>query len=117
MTDTEMSILEEYRNTWWDMYKDAYNIRPRGINTDGWSVSDFEEEFEYLEKVIDRENAERKEMEDEAIRRFEILVTKTINTGAADRNTAVRWILDDERDVEHFEWQNSLPFGYLKEFY
>jgi hypothetical protein len=113
----DMPILEQYQSIYWDMYKDAYGFRPRNVNTDSWTVEDFEKEFQFLGTVIERNIQDQKIIEQEAIRTFEALVSTTIQNGAADRDTAIRWILDDETDVEHFEWQNCLPFGYLKEFY
>jgi hypothetical protein len=106
----------EYQSIFSDMYKDAYGFRPR-MNTSDWTAKDFEQEFEFLNTVIERNIQDQKIIEQEAIKTFEVLVSNTINNGAKDRNTAIRWILDDERDIEHFEWQNCLPFGYLKEFY
>mgnify|MGYP003338848960 CR=1 FL=1 len=51
----EMSVLEQYACTYWDMYKDAHGVRPRGIDTSSWTEQDFEREFEYLQQVIDQE--------------------------------------------------------------
>jgi hypothetical protein len=33
----EMTVLEQYACTYWDMYKDAYGVRPRGIDTSAWT--------------------------------------------------------------------------------
>lgn len=107
----------ELQSTYSDMYKDAYGFRPQGVNTSSWTDEDFQKEFDFLEQVIIREIENQKHIESEAVKTFESLVTRTINSGAKDRETAIRWILDDEMDVEHFEWQNCLPFGYLKDFY
>ena len=57
----EMSVLEQYACTYWDMYKDAHGVRPRGIDTSSWTEQDFEREFEYLQQVIDQEYKARRE--------------------------------------------------------
>ena len=41
----EMTVLEQYACQFWDMYKDAYGVRPRGIDTSSWTVEQFEAEF------------------------------------------------------------------------
>ena len=67
----EMSELEQAQCTYWDMYKDAYGVRPRGIDTSAWTVEDFDREFAELGGIIDREEEDRKEL------------VKTANEGAA----------------------------------
>ena len=34
----ELSELEQAQATFWDMYKDAYGVRPRGVDTSGWTL-------------------------------------------------------------------------------
>jgi hypothetical protein len=34
----EMTVLEQMQCQYWDMYKDAYGVRPRGIDTSAWSA-------------------------------------------------------------------------------
>ena len=49
----EMSTLEQYACQYWDMYKDAYGCRPRGIDTSAWTEAEFEREFVQLSKTIE----------------------------------------------------------------
>jgi hypothetical protein len=63
----EMTVLEQMQCQFWDMYKDAYGVRPRGIDTTSWTEADFEAEFQMLGKVIEQEDIARKEAEAEAI--------------------------------------------------
>ncbi len=35
----EMTVLEQMQCQYWDMYKDAYGVRPRGVDTSSWSES------------------------------------------------------------------------------
>ena len=44
----EMTDLEQAQCTYWDMYKDAYGYRPRGVDTSTWTLTDFEQEFASL---------------------------------------------------------------------
>jgi hypothetical protein len=63
----EMSVLEQMQCQFWDMYKDAYGSRPRGIDTTEWTEEEFMAEFETLGRVIEREEIARKEAEAEAL--------------------------------------------------
>ena len=114
----EMTVLEQMQCQFWDMYKDAYGVRPRGIDTTSWTEADFEAEFQMLGKVIEQEDIARKEAEAEATTKFEQHVTNTICMGAKDRATALRWIMDASQadgDWEYFCFLNGLPYGYFKE--
>jgi hypothetical protein len=114
----EMSVLEQMQCQFWDMYKDAYGVRPRGIDTTSWTEADFEAEFQMLGKVIEQEDIARKEAEAEATAKFEQHVTNTICMGARDRATALRWIMDASQadgDWEYFCFLNGLPYGYFRE--
>ena len=48
----QMSDLEQAQSIFWDMYKDAHGIRPRSIDTSTWTLEQFQQEFEYLGRVI-----------------------------------------------------------------
>ncbi len=114
----EMTDLEQAQCMFWDMYKDAHGIRPRGIDTSTWTLEDFRKEFDYLGQVIDREETARKSTEAEAVVKFEQHVTNTICMGAGNRETALRWIMDASEaggDWEYFCYLNGLPYGYFKQ--
>jgi hypothetical protein len=113
----EMSLLEQYACQYWDMYKDAYGVRPRGIDTSSWTEADFEAEFEVLGRAIDREEADRKVREAEAIVAFEDRVTNLMHTGT-NRARVIAWLMDAEGcngDFEYFCFTQGLPYRYFKE--
>jgi hypothetical protein len=112
----QMSDLEQAQSIFWDMYKDAHGIRPRGIDTSTWTLADFQLEFASLEVVIVREEDQRKVSEAEAIAKFEEHVTNTICMGARDRETALRWIMDASNangDWEYLCYDLGLPYHYF----
>jgi len=112
----DMSELEQAQCQFWDMYKDAYGVRPRGIDTSTWTLAQFQEEFVILGQAIDREEIARKASEAEAVTKFEQHVTNTICMGAGDRTTALRWIMeasDANGDWEYFCYCNGLPYRYF----
>jgi len=115
MTDT-MTRQEELHSIYWDMYKSAYNFRPRGIDTSSWSEQEFVKEFEYLATVIQREELARKEAEEKASIDFELRVQSIIACGASDRAMALRWIHEAEGsngDDEYLCYLVGLPYRYF----
>jgi hypothetical protein len=113
----EYTPLEQAAATWWDMYKDAYNFRPRGVDTSSWTLETFESEMEYLQQVIQRNEAQRLVNEDAAIQDFEERVAKIIALGARDRAMAIRWIHEAEGsdgDDEYLCYCVGVPYGYIR---
>ena len=113
----EMSDLEQAQCTYWDAYKDAYGVRPRGIDTSTWTLADFEMEFASLGAVIQREEANRKIAEHEACHAFEMRVQSVLACGAKDRAMALRWIHEAEGtqgDDEFLCWTLGLPYQYFR---
>ena len=112
----EMSVLEQMQCQYWDMYKDAYGVRPRGIDTSSWTEADFEAEFEVLGRAIQQEEADRKEREAKAIVDFEDRVTNLMHTGT-NRERVIEWLMDAEGangDLEYFCFTQGLPYGYFR---
>ena len=113
----EMSALEQAQCTYWDMYKDAYGVRPRGIDTSSWTLEQFEAEFASLATAIEQEDSQRKTAEAEAITKFEQHVTNIICMGARNRETALKWIMDASNangDWEYFCFTQGLPYSYFR---
>jgi hypothetical protein len=113
----EMSELEQAQCTYWDMYKDAYGVRPRGVDTSSWTLEQFEAEFASLATAIEQEDAQRKTAEAEAITKFEQHVTNIICMGARNRETALKWIMDASNangDWEYFCFTQGLPYNYFR---
>ena len=113
----EMTVLEQYACTYWDMYKDAYGVRPRGIDTSSWSESDFEREFFQLSVTIAEEDRIRKEAEEKAAHDFEMRILSLQMTGATDRDMALRWVHEAEGsdgDDEYLCFLVGLPYGYFR---
>jgi hypothetical protein len=98
------------------MYKDAYGVRPRGVDTSSWSETDFLKEFGYLNLVIEREEIARKEREERAAHDFEVRVLSLLQSGAKDREMALRWIHEAEGsngDDEFLCYLVGLPYRYF----
>ena len=112
----EMSALEQAQATYWDMYKDAYGVRPRGVDTSGWSLEYFEAEFKVLGEAINQEEIQRLADQAEAVIKFEDRVLNLMHTGT-NRERVIAWLMDAEGangDHEYFAFTQGLPYGYFK---
>ena len=113
----EMSVLEQMQCQYWDMYKDAYGVRPRGVDTSSWTEYAFQVEFEHLALVIQREEEQRKNNEAEAAVRFEAQIDSLIAAGAVSREAALKWIHEAEGsngDDEYLCFLLGLSYGYFR---
>ena len=113
----EMSTLEQYACQYWDMHKDAYGVRPRGIDTSYWTEADFEAEFVVLSKTIDANYKIQLEQEAKAQHDFEMRVQGLLMSGAKDRDMALRWIHEAEGsngDDDYLCYLVGLPYGYFR---
>ena len=113
----DMTELEQAQATFWDMYKDAYGVRPRGVDTSAWTLDDFTSEFVILGQAIDREETARKASEAQAVTAFERRVAELISTGAKDYDMAMRWIHeaeDTQGDSDYLAWTLGLPYQYFR---
>lgn len=112
----EYTPLEQAAMTYWDMYKDAHNFRPRHIDTSSWTLEQFEAEFKVLQEVIDREHILRLEREETASHEFEMRMLDLLRSGAKDRAMAMRWIHEAEGsngDDEYLCFLLGLPYRYF----
>ena len=67
----EYTPLEQAQCTFWDMYKDAHNFRPRHIDTSSWTLAQFEQEFVELSEVMKANDIQQGIEEAIAIEKFE----------------------------------------------
>jgi len=113
----EYTPIEKAAMTYWDMYKDAYNFRPRDVDTSKWAMTDFEKEFEILQFIINRNEVQRLKEEAQAVTLFEARIASIIQLGAKDRAMALRWIHEAEGtdgDDEYLCFRVGIPYGYFK---
>ena len=78
-----------------DLHKDARGFRPHAAFTQGWHQSDDENKqaiWDGLLRELDHVQAEEARREREALADFELEVLRTIDLGAGDRKTALRWM-------------------------
>ena len=79
-----------------DLYKDVYGCRPRGYSFNDWSDAELEAFTDQLLAQL-KENEEQERLQEIAdIKSFEIQVQNTIDLGAGNRKTALRWLFSSE---------------------
>ena len=108
-------------NTFSDLHKDALGFRPKGAFYEWLQTASNDEkqaEWDSLFDALERRMNYEAEMQREAIVKFEKLITTTIESGAKDRVTAIRWMMDAQNgcndDVGYFEYLMGIPYGYIK---
>ena len=113
----QMSEIEQLHSIWYDAYKDARGFRPRGQDVGHWTAEDFRQELDSLSKEIDRAEQARREDEARAVVKFSKRVQQTINSGAGDYETALRWIHEADGtngDDEYLAYVNGLPYNFFR---
>ena len=99
-----------------DFHKDAYGFRPRTVNVYAMSTEALEEDYAEFERVC-KENQEADAIaEAQADLAFQTLITNTIQMGAGDEVTALRWIAEGAveqygYDYEHFLWSQGIAYS------
>jgi hypothetical protein len=97
-------------NTVSDLHKDARGFRPSEYFWEEWTqVGDAGRQmiWDSLLRELNDTMAEDRRREADALARFEDLLARTRQAGAADDETAVRWILEGEQFEEHDYWYGA----------
>ena len=113
----ELSDLEQAQATFWDMYKDAHNFRPRHIDTSTWTLADFDREFAELGEIMKANEIRQSIEEAKAVEKFERRVAEMISIGAKDYAMALRWMHEAEGtqgDDAFLAWTLGLPYQYFR---
>lgn len=101
-----------------DASKDARGFRSRDASVLYMSLAELQGECTYWSDQVVIAIDQQAERDREAIAEFEAAITATIEAGAGDRATAVRWMRDafgSELDRDYFNWCHDLPYNYNPE--
>ncbi len=96
----ELTELEQAATLYSDQFKDVNGWRPR--NTADWTLEQYDAGFKDLDDEIEYLNAVEANYEAQAIRDCEASIASMIEMGAGDRETAIRWTLDIEKEENIF---------------
>jgi hypothetical protein len=105
-----------------DFYKDAHGFRPRHYK-EWWTENELDHEYRHLSDTCKHNMEEEAIQQEHALVRFESLIKTTIEHGAKDRQTAIRWLIEGEdldlnfsQDVEHFFWLQGISWEMIEKF-
>ena len=115
-SNQELTARENLILLYSDFHKDAYGIRPRGLNLYAFTTEELEADFARFEQVCEDNRKEELVAEMEADNTFRALIENTIQMGANDEATALRWIAEGEveqygYDYEHFLWSQGIAYS------
>jgi predicted Fe-S protein YdhL (DUF1289 family) len=99
-----------------DLHKDARGFRPSAsymMNWNAMSDADKQTTWNNLVEEVERSIDEDKAREAEAVENFKKLIQIYVDNGAADEETALRWLTSEEefkheQDIEHFAWKADI---------
>jgi len=112
----ELTYRENMILLYSDFHKDAYGFRPRTINVYALTTEELDADFDRFERVCAENRLEELAAEAEADNKFKTLIANTIQMGAGDEVTALRWIAEGEveqygYDYEHFLWNQGILYS------
>ena len=110
-----------------DLHKDARGWRPSEYFWETWEVASDEEKQEIWDGLCNELNLEmerERKAEKQAVAEFEKQIARNLSYGAADRQQAIRWIVESldpsEIDLRYGGswvcWELGLPFSMKDEF-
>jgi hypothetical protein len=111
-----LSQVEELFSIYSDLFKDCYGFRPRGGNLPNWSIDKWNQEIASLQREREEQIEQEQAAERINVKEFEKTISSLIASGANDRATAIRWMLDaNENDCYYLCYRFGLPYGYLRQ--
>lgn len=107
-----------------DLYKDARGFRPGEYFWETWNDASDDQKQVIWDDLVDelrRGNEMLAEMQAIALAKFEAQVAKTMELGARDRETAIRWIVEgldlgNYADADYACWALNLNYSCAKLF-
>lgn len=110
-----------------DLYKDALGSRPGDGFWRHWNESTLDEKqaiWDGLSDLLEQELERERKAEEQAVANFEHQVRSNMELGAADRQQAIRWIIEslDPSEVDMMYgcswvcWELGLPYSMEGEF-
>lgn len=112
------SDLEEWLNCklgYSDYHKDVHGIRPRWDFSE-YTLGEWRKTYTHLEADMKAELQREKEQGEYYVAEFKKTLAKTMQAGAGDFTTALRWLLEAEdtprnmQDVESFLYEHNILY-------
>ena len=101
-----------------DLHKDVYGYRPRGAAMEDWNSRTPRQKNELFNALCDEleeVTRDEKRQADRNLFEFTGLIMDMIELGAKDRETALRWMTQDEKFyseqcISHWVWARGILF-------
>ena len=102
-----------------DLYKDVYGSRPRNWNFEIMSFQELTDFVNSLSDQADEQNKQEQEWAEKCVVKFKKNLQKVIDSGAGDKETALRWMLQgdmgdskelDMYAIESFTMQRGIDY-------
>jgi hypothetical protein len=100
-----------------DLFKDAHGFRPFNKQWSNLSSEQKQTEWNKLQNIVEQNIADDLRKHKHSIQYFETVIEEFIESGASDRETAIRWIADSEDvngDMDLLCYKYNLPYNYFK---
>ena len=101
----------DYLLTYSDFHKDAYGVRPR-YDYYSYTLEQLVSDYENFSKVCADNKREEELAQNANLEAFEARITSTIELGANDRKTALKWICEadevDAWDIDFYLWKQGI---------
>ena len=101
----------DYLLTYSDFHKDAYGVRPR-YDYYNYTLEQLVADYEKFGKVCDENKREEELAQKHNLEAFEQRILKTIELGANNRKTALKWISEadevDSWDIGFYLWKQGI---------
>ena len=99
----------------YEIHKSAYGVKGRHYDFDNMTDQELKDEYDHLCKVASEEYEREQKFYAEQVAAFKKLVQTTIDVGAGDEETALRWLIGDKKfyhiqDVESWVWDCNILF-------
>ena len=99
-----------------DLHKEAYGVRARGYDFDSMSNEELSALADEWSAVAQREAELERERTDTLVEEFKQLLQSTIEMGAGDEETALRWLTEADStdgwfDAEQWVWEHGILFS------
>ena len=112
---TELDLRDDLLGTISDFYKDAHGVRPSLSRYREMTNLQLEAEIQKLGQEVEAAIEQEHQRDLRAVADFQARIQHTIQSGAGDEATALRWTIQPEtfysaQCIDHFLWSQGILF-------
>ena len=115
ITTLEELERDELATYIYDEHKTAFGCKGRHYDFNAMSLQELKDEADYISKAAHEQMEAEAKAANEAVIKFQDRLQDTIELGAGDEETALRWLTQDEKfyhsqDIESWVWNYGFLF-------